>query len=368
MKWLRRTIAIAAKEFRQLRRDRLTGGMVVGIPILQIVLFGYAINMDVRHLPIAVADQADTSLSRQVVQNIVASQVVDLEYVVGSGKEIEKLLQEGKVMAGLVIPPDFERRLQDPSRAAGQLMVDASDPIISGIAQRLQGLVPSGENAPEALSERSVPFLEIRAFYNPERRTEVQIVPGLIGVILTLTMVLFTSVALVREKERGNIEFLITTPVRSIELMIGKITPYILIGLIQVALILFVGDLLFDVPIRGSLLDLYLGALAFVAASLTLGLLISTFANSQFQAFQMTLLIFLPSLLLSGFMFPFDGMPKWAQWIAEVLPLTHFLRIIRGIMLRGAELSQLAGEVWAILAFFAVTMALSILTFRKRLD
>ncbi len=212
------------------------------------------------------------------------------------------------------------------------------------------------------------PTFELRSHYNPERRSEVQIVPSLIGVILTLTMSLFTAVAIVRERERGTLEFLINTPVRTVELMLGKILPYIVIGFVQVTLILVVGVLLFRVPIRGSLLDLYAGAGLFIAATLSVGLLISTVAKTQFQAFQLTIFFFMPSLLLSGFMFPFEGMPRLAQWFAQMLPLTHFVRIVRGVILRDAALLDMRHAIWPLVAFFAVMMTLAVLRFRKRLD
>jgi ABC-2 type transport system permease protein len=365
MSVLRRVRAIASKEVRQLRRDRLTLGMVIGIPLMQIVLFGYAINLDVRHLRAAVADLADTHYSRQLVLSLQASQVVELVAAAGSAAELERMMRAGDVVVGVYIPPDFERRLQDPSRPAAQLLVDGSDPAILGVAGQL--LAAPAPGRPGA-SATAAPVFELRNHYNPERRSAVQIVPALIGVILTMTMVLFTAVAIVRERERGNLEFLITTPVGTLELMLGKLLPYVLIGLLQVTLVLIVGHLLFGVPFRGQLGDLYAAALVFIAASLALGLLISTLASSQFQAMQMTFFFFLPSILLSGFMFPFDGMPRPAQLIAEVLPLTHFVRMVRGIMLRGAGLGELGAETAALLAFFIVVMTLAVLRFHKRLD
>jgi ABC-2 type transport system permease protein len=365
MSIMRRIRAIAAKEVRQLRRDRLTLGMVIGIPLMQIVLFGYAINLDVRHLRAAVADQAATHYSRQLVMDLQASQVVELVAAVDSAAELEELMRAGEIVVGIVIPPDFERRLQDPARPAAQLLVDGSDPAIVGVAGRLLDAPRPGGTQSAA---RSAGVFEMRSYYNPERRSAVQIVPALIGVILTMTMVLFTAVAIVRERERGNLEFLITTPVGTLELMLGKLLPYIVIGLLQVTLVLIVGHLLFRVPFRGQLVDLYVVSLAFIAASLALGLLISTLARSQFQAMQMTFFFFLPSILLSGFMFPFDGMPRAAQWIAEALPLTHFVRMVRGIMLRGAGLADLLPDIRALALFFAIVMTLAVLRFHKRLD
>lgn len=359
---LRRIIAMTGKEVRQLRRDRLTVGMVIGVPLLQILLFGYAINLDVRDLRGGIADQAGTAMSRQLVMDVQASQVLDLRHAVRTAGELEALLRDGTITVGILVPPDFERRLADPHRPAAQLLVDGSDPTILGVARRLLDMPsPLADAAPDRV-------FALRSYYNPERRSAVQIVPALIGVILTLTMVLFTSVAIVRERERGNLELLITTPVSTLELMVGKILPYIAVGLIQVTIVLLVGETLFKVPFRGEVADLYLAALAFIAASLTLGLLISTAAKTQFQAMQMTIFVFLPSILLSGFMFPFDGMPAFARGIAEVLPLTHFVRLTRGIVLRGADIGELADDLWALIAFFVIAMTLAILRFSKRLD
>jgi ABC-2 type transport system permease protein len=362
---LTRTAAIMVKEVRQLARDRLTFGMIVGIPIMQICLFGYAINTDVRGLRAAFVDLADTHLSRQLVADIEATQVASFVSRLSDVVALQQAIRSGRAKIGVYIPADFERRMLDSARPAAQLLIDGSDPTIVSIAQRLGDaalLRPTlGGSAPARL-------LEIRNYFNPERRSAVQIVPGLIGVILTLTMVLFTAVAVVRERERGNFELLITTPVRNIELMVGKITPYVVIGLIQVSIVLLVGSVLFRVPIVGRIVDLYLAALLFIAATLGLGLTISTIAQSQFQAMQLTFFVFLPSILLSGFMFPFDGMPAVAQWIGWLLPLTHFMELVRGIMLRGAEIGDLTRSVAALLVFFCLAMTVAVLRFRKRLD
>lgn len=361
---LLRIRAITVKEVRQLRRDRLTLGMVVGVPLMQILLFGYAINMDVRGLRAGVADQAGTSASRQFVRDIEATQVVRFTEQRHSAEALMDSLRAGEITVGIFVPRDFERRLDDPARPAVQLMIDGSDPSILNVARQIAQM-PAPRRHPQA---STAALFELRNFYNPERRSAVQIVPALIGVILTMTMVLFTSVAIVRERERGNLELLITTPVSTVELMLGKLMPYVLIGLLQVTIVLLVGRWWFDVPFRGLVVDLYLAALAFIAASLTLGLLISTLAKTQFQAMQMTIFVLLPSILLSGFMFPFDGMPVAAQNIAEVLPLTHFVRLVRGIVLRGAAIGELMHAVWALLAFFTIALSLAILRFRKRLD
>jgi ABC-2 type transport system permease protein len=361
-----RLFAILRKEVRQLRRDRLTFGMIVGIPLLQIILFGYAINTDVRHLSAGVADQANTSLSRRLIADTQASQVVDIVAQVSNADALERLLRNGKIAVGIYIPPDFGRRLQQNDRTAAQLLVDGSDPIILGTARQLTSLDLRYDSEPKPVER--VPVYEVRNFYNPERRSAVNIVPGLIGVILTMTMVLFTAVAIVRERERGNLELLINTPVKTVELMVGKIVPYVLIGLVQVTLILLLGVMLFGVPIHGRVEHIYLAALVFIAANLTLGLVISTLAKTQFQAMQMTFFFFLPSILLSGFMFPFDGMPRPAQLIAELLPLTHFVRLIRGIMLRGANVLDLSFDLFALGLFMLVTLSIAVMRFRKRLD
>jgi ABC-2 type transport system permease protein len=363
---LQRLWAILAKEIRQLRRDRLTFGMIFGIPMLQIIMFGYAINTDVRQLSAAVADQAGSALSAQLQSQLEASQVLRIVARVDSGASLQQLLDRGQVHVGVLIPPDFERRLQQSVRPAVQLLVDGSDPIILASVQRLGNMRLGMDTA--AQLEPVVQLFEVRNFYNPERRSAVFVVPGLIGVILTMTMVMFTAVAIVRERERGNLELLINTPVSSLELMLGKVLPYILIGLVQVTVILLLGAQLFDVPLNGSLLEVYVAALLFIAANLGLGLLISTLVGTQFQAIQMAFFFFLPSILLSGFMFPFDGMPRAARLIAELLPLTHFIRLIRGLMLRGVELIQLWPDVLVLLGFFLLSMTLAVLRFRKRLD
>jgi ABC-2 type transport system permease protein len=365
MKSLSRLLAITKKEIRQLRRDRLTFGMIVGIPVIQILLFGYAINTDVRNLKTAIADQANTHLSRQFVAELGESQVVDIVARVETAGELEDLLRTGKISVGVFVPADFERRVINPDRPAVQLLVDGSDPTISGIANQLRFMPVAFDTN---LQQERVNTIEVRPYYNPERRTPVNIIPGLTAIILTLTMTMFTAVAIVRERERGNLELLINTPVASAELMVGKVIPYILIGIIQIALILIVGDLLFQVPVRGSVADLYLAATVFIAANLSLGLVISTAAKTQFQAMQMTIFLILPSILLSGFVFPFDGMPLIARYLGELLPATHFVRLARGIMLRDATLLELYPELIALGVFTIAAMTVAGLRFTKRLD
>ena len=359
----RRLFAIMLKELRQMRRDRITLAMIVGIPVMQLVLFGYAINFTLRDLDTAVADQAGTAGSRALVMDLQNTGVLRPVADASSPQELMTMLRRGEISVGISVPPDFERRRLE-GREAVQLLVDGSDTSVQSAAAQL-AQVPLDSSA---YVKPRPSQISIVGFYNPERRSAINIVPGLIGIILTMTMVMFTSVAIVRERERGNMELLIATPVSSSELMIGKVLPFAGIGLIQTTLVLVLGAWLFEVPVRGALLDVYIASILLILANLTLGLMISTKAQSQFQAMQMTFFVFLPSILLSGFMFPFAGMPKVIQWIAEVLPMTHFLRLIRGVMLRGAELVELWPDVLALVAFTAVMMTAAIARFRKRLD
>jgi ABC-2 type transport system permease protein len=391
---LRRVVAIARKELRQLVRDRLTLAMIVGIPAIQLTLFGYAINLDVRGISTAVLDRAQSGLSRKLLGELEATQTFRIRARATSEAELMRMLGRSEVGAGVVIPPDLDRRLRRGRGAEISIWADASNPTVAaavtlagqGLGQTLSARVQpflTGETSaaprtPPDDRERFGPLLDVVRrepiriavvpFYNPEQRTAVFIVPGLVGAILTMTMMLMTALAVVRERERGTFEFLIATPVRRTEVMVGKILPYILVGHVQVLLVLGLARVLFDVPIHGSLLDLGVGALAFIAAMLTMGLLVSSLATTQFQSVQMSFFFFLPSILLSGFMFPFEAMPVPAQWIGTCLPLTHFLRIVRGILLKGAPLESLLGEVAAIGAFTAVALLVATLTFRKRLE
>lgn len=360
---LRRLWAIVLKEIRQLRRDRITLAMIVMIPVGQLVLFGYAINLNPRGLTAAIADQSGSAASRALVMDMVATGVIKPVAQARTPQELVEMLRQGRISVGVHVPPDFERRRID-GREVAQVMVDGSDTVVqSAAAQLAQMPVDSSVATP-----RKPAPISVVAFYNPQRRSPVNIVPGLIGVILTMTMVMFTSVAIVRERERGNMELLITTPVSRTELMVGKVLPYALIGLIQTTVVLLLGTWLFAVPIKGSVLDVYLAAVLLILANLALGLMISTKAASQFQAMQMTVFILLPSILLSGFMFPYAGMPVAAQWLAEALPMTHFLRLIRGVMLRGASLWELWQDVLYLAAFIAVMMSAAVARFSKRLD
>ena len=358
----RQIFAVMVKELRQMVRDKMTVAMMLGIPTLQLLLFGYAINLDVRNLPAAVADLSGTSGSRALTQDLFATGVIRPVAGVRTPQELQTLLRKGEIKIGIVIPADFERRKIE-GREAMQVIVDGSDTSVQSTARQLAQMPLDGRGQ-NALQGQ----ISVLPLYNPERRSAVNVVPGLIGVILTMTLVMFTAMAIVREKERGNLELLITTPVSSGELMVGKVLPYIGVGLVQTTVVLLLGVVLFKVPINGSLWGVYGAAMLLIVANLTLGLLVSTRAQTQFQAMQMAFFLFLPSILLSGFMFPFDGMPKAAQWIAEVLPLTHFVRLIRGVVLRGANLFELWPDVLALLAFTTVMMTLAIMRFRKRLD
>jgi ABC-2 type transport system permease protein len=377
----RRTMAILRKELLQLRRDRLTFGLIVMIPLIQLVLFGYAINTEVRHIPAAVVDQSDTHLSRALTQMVEATQVVRFERRFATVEEAERAILRTEVRAAFVIPHDVDDRLvRNPAigsrfaapaqgataRPVAQWIADGSDTLVAGAIRSLRAM-PLGELFRDPVNA-ATPTFEVALYYNPEQRSVVNIVPGLVGIILTMTMIMFTAAAIVRERERGNMEMLITTPIRPLELMIGKIVPYVGIGLVQVAIILGLGAALFSVTTAGSLGTLLVVTLLFILASLSLGLVLSTFAKSQLQAMQMTVFVLLPSILLSGFMFPYEGMPEGAQAIADVLPATHFMRIIRGVVLRDAGLADLGPDAAWLLGFAVLGLVVASLRFRKRLD
>lgn len=380
MQSLTRLYAIVSKEFKQLARDRITFAMIVMIPLVQLMLFGYAINNDVRHVAAGVVDYSQTFQSRQLIQTAANTQIVNFKRTYSSAEEAEKAIIAGEVSTVLVIPSDFVRRQlhkeyqlsaqrignSTPQSSLAQWLIDGSDPVLSNAVSSLSHLPTSIKRLPKpALPD---PDFALLNYFNPEKRASVNIVPGLIAVILTMTMILFTASALVREREQGNMEFLITTPIRPTELMLGKILPYIIVGFIQMGIILLLGNLLFAVPLQFDVPSLLLVTLLFITASLTLGLLISTKAQSQLQAMQMTVFVLLPSILLSGFMFPFAAMPQAAQYIAEVLPATHYVRAIRAVVLRGAEFSDLLFDMACLIAFSIVGFILATLKFKKRLD
>jgi ABC-2 type transport system permease protein len=374
---MRRPLVIAWKELVQLRRDRLTLAMVVGLPVMQIMLFGYAINTDVRHIPMVVFDQDASADSRDLAATLVATRFYDLVGAVRSYDEIERALRSGRAHVGLVVGPRFSSDVRRGRGARVQLVVDGSDPqTVASAIDAATGVVAarSAELTVERLARAGLPpgvaapavSVEPTTWYNPELRTAVFVVPGLVGIILTMTMIMLTAMAIVRERERGTLEQLVVSPIGRVELMVGKIMPYVGIGYLQMTLILVVGATVFRTPFVGSVALLYLLASLFIAANLALGLFFSTLARTQQQAMQMSFFFFLPNILLSGFMFPFEGMPRPAQLLSQALPLTHFLRIVRGIVLKGAHLEDLAGELAALAFIFAALLAVAAARFRKR--
>lgn len=374
MNW-QRLLAILIKELRQVRRDRLTFAMMVVIPIVQLILFGFAINTDPKRLPMALVAADQSEFSRSFVAGLENSQYFRIVRRAASEAEADRLLAHGDVQFVLVVPPDFARRLLRGEHPAMLLAADASDPAatgnalaaINGIAQR--ALTHDAAGALSALRQTAAPYeVRVQRRYNPDGLTRYNIVPGLIGVILTMTMVMMTALAMTRERERGTMENLLATPARPFEVMVGKIAPYILIGYVQVAVILIAARVLFDVPMVGSLWTLSLALVLFIAANLAVGFTFSTIARNQLQAMQLTFFFFLPSMLLTGFMFPFRGMPDWAQNVGSVLPLTHFLRIVRGILLKGNGLVDIAPHLWPIALFMVVAGAVALKRYRQTLD
>lgn len=365
---LRRIYAIVLKELMQLGRDRVTFAMIVMIPLIQLLMFGYAINTDVRNIPIAVVDQSHTTIARIITETVKVTQIVDVVATYDTPQQAEAAIIRGDVRAALIFPVDLAQRIVQ-GETIGQLIVDGSDTVISSALLQLRNMpLDKVIIEPELKRKVSKPTFEVALFFNPSRRSQVNIIPGLVGIILTMTMILFTSAAIVREREHGNLELLITTPIRSLELMIGKILPYIVVGLIQTVIILGLGYLVFDVRISGDLIDVFLVTILFIAASLVLGLIISTIAKTQLQAMQMTIFILLPSILLSGFMFPYEAMPKIAQYIAEMLPATHFMRMIRAVVLKGADASSLVYDNLWLIGFTLIGLIIASIRFKKRLD
>ena len=366
-----RWFGILLKEFIQLKRDRLTFGMIVGIPIIQLLLFGFAINSDPKHLPTAIVMADPGPFARSYVA---AMQNSDYFKIVGSvdEKEANALLDRSQVQFVVTFPPGFHRDLVRGKAPTLLVEADATDPMAAGGAISVLNKLGLEVFAPDlpGLEKTATPPLDLRVHrrYNPEGLTSYNVVPGLLGVILTMTMVLMTGLAMTRERERGTFENLLATPATPVEVMTGKIVPYILIGLIQVTLILLAARFIFDVPMHGNLLLLYAVVLLFICANLTLGITFSSIARNQLQAMQMTFFFFLPSMLLSGFMFPFRGMPEWAQVVGNVLPLTHFLVLVRGILLKGNGIDMVWSSVWPILAFIAVVLGIGLRTFRRTLD
>jgi len=370
-----RWLGIIIKEFIQLKRDRLTFGMIIGIPILQLFLFGYAINADPKHLPTA-AFVADHSIfGRTLLHGLKNSAYFHIDHEVSSEAEADALMARGTVQFVVTVPEDFGRKLVRGEKPTLLIEADATDPSATGNAlAALAAIARSALTHDLKGTLRTLAFsadpvdIRIHRRYNPEGITSSHIVPGLIGTILTMTMILMTGLAMTRERERGTFENLLATPAMPIEVITGKIIPYILIGLIHVTLLLAAALLVFNVPLQGSIFLLYCSVSLFIAANLTLGITFSSIARNQLQAMQMTYFFFLPSILLSGFMFPFRGMPEWAQWIGEVLPLTHFLRLVRGIMLKGNAFAELWPNMWPIIVFMIVVIGLGLRVYRKTLD
>lgn len=367
--------AIVGKEFIQMRRDRLTFAMLIGIPLLQLILFGYAINSDPRHLPTAVLSGDNSPYSRSIVAGMQASTFFDVTDYPKSRAEADRLISEGTVQFILTIPEEFGTDLLRGERPVLLLEADATDPMATGNAAGTfpevvrRALAKELKGTAVGLNQSEPPVtIRIHNKYNPEAQTQYNIVPGLMGVILTMTLVMITALAITRESERGTMEHLLSTPVRPLEVMLGKIIPYILVGYIQIALIISAAWLLFGVPMHGSVPLVFALSLLFIGANLSVGVTISTAVRNQLQAVQMSIFFFMPSLLLSGFMFPFRGMPQWAQWVGSILPLTHYLRLIRGILLKGNGLQESMGHVWPILLFWLVIVAIGLKRYRRTLD
>lgn len=370
-----RLVAIIMKEFIQMRRDRLTFAMMVAIPIMQLILFGYAINSNPKYLPSAVLTTDYSAYTRAFVQGLKNTLYFKISHEVNSEKQAEQLIARGNVLFVFSIPDNFTYQLVRNQHPSILVEADATDPVATGSAlsavqilaqtvlnQTIRGPVHYLTNPPPAFN------VIVHARYNPESITQYNIVPGLLGVVLTMTMVLITSLAITRERERGTMENLLATPAQPLEVMIGKIVPYIMVGYLQVAIILLIAHLVFRVPTDGSMVLLLIATLPFIAANLAVGLTFSSIAKNQLQAMQMAFFFFLPSILLSGFMFPFRGMPEWAQYVGQILPLTHFVRIVRGIMLKGNGITDIWQDVWPLILFTLVALSIGLRRYKRTLD
>jgi ABC-2 type transport system permease protein len=367
--------AIVVKEFIQMRRDRLTFGMMVGIPMIQLILFGYAINSNPKHLPTAIYAADNSVFSRTLVWGLKNSSYFDITREAHSAAEINKLLAEGRVQFAVTVPVDFSRDLLRGEKPDLLLEADATDPSAVGYAmaaveQLASSVVNRDLTGPLArLQAGAPPFnLVTHQHYNPESISQYNIVPGLMGVMLTMTMIIITGLAITRERERGTMENLLSTPAHPGEVIVGKIVPYIVVGYVQVVLVLLAAKFLFGVPMLGSVPLLLVLVLLFIVANLAVGITFSTIAQNQLQAVQMAFFFFLPSLLLSGYMFPFRGMPGWAQVLGECLPLTHFLRVVRGILLKGNGLAECGPDLWPIALFLVVMLVIGVKRYRQTLD
>ena len=372
---VKRFLAVVAKEFTQMRRDRVTFGMMVGIPLLQLILFGYAINSDPKHLPTAILDNDRSAFSRDVAMAMKNSLYFDFTKEITSEAEADELLRLGRIQFVLTIPQDFGRDLVRGKRPVVLLEADATDPsatsnAVAAVRQIVASAFDRDLTGPllSLRSSEDVVDLRLHARYNPEGVTQYNIVPGLMGVVLTMTLVIITSLAITRERERGTMENLLITPVRPVEVLLGKILPYIVVGYVQMALIIIAAVTLFRVPVLGSMPLLFAVSFPFIAANLGVGITFSTVAQNQLQAVQMSFFFFLPSILLSGFMFPFQGMPEWARWIGSVLPLTHYLRVVRGIVLKGNDLADILPHLWPICLFLLASLGIGVKRYRQTLD
>lgn len=372
---LRRIWAVMKKEFIQLRRDSTTLGMIVTIPIMQLVMFGYAINSDPKHMPTAVLSHDHSIIARNILTGLTNSEYFSIQHVLKSEEEGRLLLQQGKVTFVVTIPENFSRDLIRGDKPHLLIEADATDPItISGTLGAVNAIMNQimqrdAKGALSYLATAEPPYdLRIHRLYNPEGLSRYNIVPGLIGVVLTMTGIMMTALSLTRERERGTIENLLSMPVRPIEVMAGKIAPYIIIGYIQSAIILLTAYILFEVPIMGNLALLAFALLIFILCNLALGFTVSAGAQDQMQAMQLSTFMLLPSVLLSGFMFPFHGMPEWAQVIGNMIPSTYFINIVRGVMLKGSGFIEIWPNVWPLMVFMVIITAIAMKVYRRTLD
>jgi ABC-2 type transport system permease protein len=366
-----RTWAVLVKEFIQLKRDRVSFAMIIMVPLIQLLLFGYAINTNPRHLPTAVLLQENSDLGRSILAALKNTDYFNVIERPRSEAELDEMLASGKILFGIEIPRNFERSVRRGDKPAMLIVADATDPVAASAAMSALGqVVQTALTHDRGLPDAGTPAFEIRTHqrYNPAGLTQLNIVPGLVGTILTMTMLIFTALSVTREIERGTMENLLAMPITPVEIMLGKIIPYIIVGFVQAAMIIGIGVLLFRVPILGNLFALAGLSTLFIATNLSIGYTFSTIAQNQLQAMQMSIMFFLPNILLSGFMFPFAGMPTWARWIGECLPLTHYLRIVRSIMLKGSSLTDLHYDAAALFVLMLVAMTIAVTRFRRTLD
>jgi len=366
-----RIFFVLYKEFLHMRRDRMTLGLIFMLPLVQLLLFGYAIQTEVKHISTAVFDQSLTVESRSLLESFTASGYFDIKYTVNSFDDVNEMIDSGKVKAGIIISPDLAQKIQKGETAAVQVLVDASDNMVANQAIATAssiGLLKSQEVIARKMPLSQPPYdIRVRPWYNPDGETAYYMVPAILGMLVTMTMVMVTSMGIVREREKGTLEQLLVTPIKPYELMIGKILPYIVLGYVQITVALIIGKIFFAVPIKGSILELYVLTLFFITASLGLGILISNIAKTQMQAMQLAFFVLLPSIMLSGFLFPRDAMPKIIYYLGNIIPLTYYLDIIRGIVLKGIGFPYLMGQVASLLVFSVVILTISVLKFKKKI-